>query len=184
MNTDSVDIALSDVKEYASRASEINVDTLQIKLMHLDEAARRAGHTNRELYSLALQRFLCHKQHPKIGFLITSLLSSPAEAKLFEKEQKFLKLHGKEQVKDNNVSENDDDKKPNAIDFQNAGYFMSTPPAPAFAYYPRFALPPPARQVARYRRGFGGGRARPWLGNEGCFKCGDPSHFQINCPRK
>jgi len=51
---------------------------------------------------MVLQRFLCHKNHDKIGFLVTSLLSSPAETKIFEKEQKFLKVHGsdKEKVSD------------------------------------------------------------------------------------
>ena len=75
----------------------MNVDTIQLKLMHFDEVARRTTHDERELYALTLQRFLYHKQHPKIGFLVTSLLSSPAETKLFEKEQKFLKIHGKDE---------------------------------------------------------------------------------------
>ena len=67
MNTDSVDHALREVKEYAARSSDINTDTLQVKLMHLDEVARRASHKQRELYAMVLQRFLCNKQHSKIG---------------------------------------------------------------------------------------------------------------------
>jgi hypothetical protein len=43
---------------------------------------------------MVLQRFLCNKDQPRIGHLVTSLLCSPAEAKVYEKEQKFLKLHG------------------------------------------------------------------------------------------
>lgn len=102
LNIDVVAQALREVKEYAARSSEINVDTMQLKLMHLDEVARRVNDSNRELYSMVLQRFLCHKNHDKIGFLVTSLLSSPAETKIFEKEQKFLKVHGsdKEKVSD------------------------------------------------------------------------------------
>ena len=68
------------------RVSEINVDMVQLKLMHLEEVASWANHDNRELYALTLQCFLCHKQNPKVGFLITSLLSSAEETKLFEKE--------------------------------------------------------------------------------------------------
>ena len=86
--------ALREVKEYAARANEINVDTVQMKLMHLDEMGRRFDHGDKELYSLVLQRFLCNKDQPRIGHLVTSLLCSPAEAKVYEKEQKFLKLHG------------------------------------------------------------------------------------------
>ena len=39
INVDVVAQALRDVKEYAARSSEVNVDTLQLKLMHLDEVA-------------------------------------------------------------------------------------------------------------------------------------------------
>jgi hypothetical protein len=43
---------------------------------------------------MVLQRFLCNKDQPRIGHLVTSLLCSPAEAKVYEKEQTFLRLHG------------------------------------------------------------------------------------------
>lgn len=82
LNKDSVEQALREDKAYAARASEIYVDTLQLKLVHLDEVARRAGHDSSELNALTLQRFLLHKQNPRIGFLTTSLLSSPAEKKV------------------------------------------------------------------------------------------------------
>ena len=39
--------ALREVKEYAARANEINVDTFQMKLMHLDEMGRRFDHVTR-----------------------------------------------------------------------------------------------------------------------------------------
>ena len=78
MNTDSVAHPLRDVKEYAARSSELHVDTLQIKLMHLD-MGRRTNHDDKDLFSSVLQMFLCHKTNPKIGFLVTSLLCTPAE---------------------------------------------------------------------------------------------------------
>jgi hypothetical protein len=39
INVDVVAQALRDVKEYAARSSEVNVDTMQLKLMHLDEGS-------------------------------------------------------------------------------------------------------------------------------------------------
>ena len=96
MSVDNVANVLCEVKEYAARANDINVDTLQMKLMHLDEMERCFDHDDKELYSMVLQRFLCNKDQPRIGHLVTSLLPvcSPAEAKVYEKEQKFLRLHG------------------------------------------------------------------------------------------
>jgi hypothetical protein len=49
---------LRKVKEYAARANEINVDALQMKLMHLDEMGRRFDHGDKELYSIT--KFLRH----------------------------------------------------------------------------------------------------------------------------
>ena len=40
INVDVVAQALRDVKEYVARSSEVNVDTMQLKLMHLDEGER------------------------------------------------------------------------------------------------------------------------------------------------
>ena len=79
-----------------ARSKDLNTDTLQMKLMHLDEIGRRTQHADRELFSIVLQRFLCHKSHAGIGFLVSSLLVSFTEARLLEKEHKFLKLHSKE----------------------------------------------------------------------------------------
>ena len=132
---------MREVKEYAARASEINVDTLQLKLMHLDKVARRASHDNRELYALTLQRFLCHKQNPKIWFLITSLLSSPAETKLFEKEQKFLKLHGKQDTQQACKRENKEEiekEKKSTPDFER--HLSASVGAQPF-FYPMMSLP-------------------------------------------
>jgi hypothetical protein len=59
MSVDNVTNVLHEVKEYA--ANEINVDTFQMKLMHLDEMERCFDHGDKELYSMVLQRFLCNK---------------------------------------------------------------------------------------------------------------------------
>lgn len=98
LNGDSVAQALREVNVYAARVVDLNIDTLQIKLMHLDEVVRRTRHDDRELFSMVLQRFLCHKSRKNIGFIVTSLLSTPAESKIYEKEQFFLELHGNENV--------------------------------------------------------------------------------------
>lgn len=182
INSDSVEQALREVKEYSARSSDINVDTLQIKLMHLDEVARRSTHKDRELYSMVLQRFLCNKQHTKIGFLISSLLSSAAESKLIDKEQKFLKLHGKETKK----TDVDEKEKKQVLDseYQGGPYMMPFPPHPFYGFPPRVGTPFSFRPGGSFRRGQGRGRPRMTYGNEGCFKCGDPSHFQIACPKK
>lgn len=182
LNSDTVDQALREVKEYAARSAEVNVDTLQMKLMHLDEVARRTSHKDRELFSLTLQRFLCHKQHENIGFLITSLLSSPAETKLFEKEHKFLKLHGKDQSGSKNTEGKGKDKKQEVEQPQGVATFphffhpmMQFP----FRYgYPTFPRPPShQRRATSARNG-------PRAGYTGCFKCGDTSHFMATCPKK
>lgn len=94
MSVDNVADALREVKVYAAWANEVNVDTLQMELMLLDEMDRRFDHGDKKLYSLVLKHFLCNKDQPRIGHLVTSLLSSPAEVKVYEKEQQFLKLHG------------------------------------------------------------------------------------------
>ena len=185
LSTDSVSHALREVKEYAARSSEVNVDTLQLKLMHLDEVARRTTHDERELYALTLQRFLCHKQHPKIGFLVTSLLSSPAETKLFEKEQKFLKIHGKDesQVSAKKPTGDEKEKKSFSADSEQPlpNYFMPpflTPMMP----FPRAVFPPVQRPSFAPRRG--AGRNIPRAGYSGCFKCGDLNHFSYMCSKK
>lgn len=191
LSKDSVEQALREVKEYAARASEINVDTLQLKLMHLDEVARRANHDNRELYALTLQRFLCHKQNPKIGFLITSLLSSPAETKLFEKEQKFLKLHGKEDMQQackKDAKEEKEKEKKSTPDYER--HFGGNVGAQPF-FYPmmsspfRLGYPPLYRPPVSPRRGSGRpGQRFTGSGFQGCFKCGDLSHYQAFCDKK
>ncbi|CAC5415732.1 unnamed protein product [Mytilus coruscus] len=112
---------LREVKEYAARSREINADTLQLKRMHLDEVARRVCHQDRELYSMVLHRFLCHKHHERVEFLVTSFLSSPAENKLqvFEKEQKFLKVHGNENLSTKQQKDETETKNPgNKSQFQ------------------------------------------------------------------
>ena len=90
MSVNNVSNALREVKEYAARTNEINVDTLHMKLMHLIEMGKRIDHGDKELYSMVLQRFLYNKDRPRISHLVTSLLCSPTEAKLYEKEKQIL----------------------------------------------------------------------------------------------
>ncbi|CAG2218693.1 unnamed protein product [Mytilus edulis] len=182
INVDVIEQALREVKEYAARSREINVDTLQLKLMHLDEVARRVGHQDRELYSMVLQRFLCHKNHERVGFLVTSLLSSPAETKLFEKEQKFLKIHGNEllitkQQKDEVETKNFG----NENQFQQFATMMQCMQS---VLNPRPSTPFMAQRFAQNpRRMPGNGQRKPPSNYTGCFKCGDINHFKIDCPK-
>lgn len=187
LNKDSVEQALREVKEYAGRSSELNIDTLQLKLMHLDEVARRASHENRELYAITLQRFLCHKQNPNIGFLITSLLSSAAESKIFEKEQKFLKLHGKgAQLSDKKEVKEEEKEKKSSSDLEKQVTSILSPPFFPMMPFPfRWGYPPFPRPQVMPRRGMG--KATPRFSNasfQGCWKCGDPTHFQAACDKK
>ncbi|KAK3086384.1 hypothetical protein FSP39_017669 [Pinctada imbricata] len=177
MNTDSVAHALRDVKEYAARSSELNVDTLQLKLMHLDDIGRRTSHEDKDLFSSVLQRFLCHKSNPKIGFLVTSLLCTPAESKLYEKEQKFLKLHGKvESSSDKSKESTNLVQLPDATTsmMQFLQTMMATP-----QFRPPFSYPRPfsPRKPSFTPR-------RPGPSYSGCHKCGDMSHFKVDCPKK
>ena len=180
MHSDTVGQALRDVKEYAARASEINSDTLQLKLMHLDEVARRCGHEDREKFSMVLQRFLCHKTHPKIGFLVTSLLSTPEETKMFEKEQKFIKLHSKELAPAPTKVEPKQERKSEVDPMSGMMQFMQ------MMTNPMFRLPPLQRFSPQPRRTLNGS-FRPRLGpvqQLGCHICGDPNHFKIDCPKR
>ena len=159
--------------------TDMNIDTLQMKLMHLDEVARRNDHDDRELFASALERFLCHKQHPKIGFLISSILSTPAESKILKKEQKFLKLHGNE----NNVEKKESAVASEVVDGPKPDNFaallqMMQPlimqnQMPRAPFQPFPATPTPRQFRPRTRTPY-----------SGCFICGDLSHVRAFCPRK
>ena len=66
---DNIDHTLRAAKEYAARSQDLNIDTLQMKLIRLDELARRHDHHDKERISFTLQRFLYHKHEDKVGFL-------------------------------------------------------------------------------------------------------------------
>ena len=153
--------------------------------MHLDEVARRSNHQDRDLCSSVLQRFLCNKQHPKIGFLVTSLLSTAAEAKLFDKEQKFLKVYGnnnEENAKLSSEAKTDENNETKPYDqFSAMMHYMQH-----FMQAPRMPQPfPNMRFPSNFRRG-GFNSVRPRLGPNytGCHKCGDFTHLKVDCPRK
>jgi len=182
LNVDSVAQALREVKEYAARAVDLNIDTLQIKLMHLDEVGRRTRHDDRELFSMVLQRFLCHKSRKNIGFLVTLLLSTPAESKDFEKEQFFLKLHGNENVSqaDNTTAKTTPAKPSESENFSNMMQFMQMFNNAAF----RSHSPSRMANFSPRRGGYPVPRARAPYSYSGCYKCGDMSHIRIDCPKK
>ena len=182
INVDVVAQALREVKEYAARSSEINIDTLTLKLMHLDEVARRVNHNDKELYSMVLQRYLCHKHHDRVGFLVTSLLSSPAETKIFEKEQKFLKIHGNDKAKEKEQGAPVETKTPgNENQFQQFANMMQCMQS---VFTPRFSMPlMPPRFPQVNRRTPGNAQRKPPSNYTGCYKCGDTGHFKVDCPK-
>lgn len=177
LNKDTVAFALRDVREYAARSHDINVDTLQLKLMHLDEVSRRSQHEDKDLFSRVLERFLCHKSHPQVGLLVSTLLSSSTDARLFDKEHKFLKLHGEDKKK----AEAEKSKKTSSEDNSGVDWHMMYMQLLQFGQ-PRFPMPfPQMRPFQMPRRP---GPARPRLQNyTGCHVCGDMSHFKVDCPK-
>jgi hypothetical protein len=48
--------------------------------------------------------------------------------------------------------------------------------------HPRFA--PPRFPATQQRGGAGGLPKNPPLNYSGCIKCGDTSHFKVDCPKK
>ena len=65
-----------------------------MKLIHLDEVGRHTHH--RELYSKVLERVIFHKPLKKVGLLVSTLLSTSLDERLYDQEHKFIKLHGGE----------------------------------------------------------------------------------------
>ena len=168
LNVDSVAQALREVREYAAMAVDLNIDTLQIKLIHLDEVGRRTRHDDRELFSVVLQTFLCHKSRKNIGFLVTSLLSTPAESKIYEKEQNLLKLHGNENVSqaDNTMAKTTTAKPSESENFSNMMQFMQMFNNAAF-------MPPSPTIMANFsprRGGYPVPRPRAPYSYSGCYK--------------
>ena len=179
LNKDTVEFALRDVKEYAARSNDVNVDTLQIKLMHLDEVGRRTQQDDRELYSKVLERFIFHKTFKKVGLLVSTLLSTSTDARLYDKEHKFLKLYGGDKAKEDaekpKKSEVDHSSK---IDWQ----MMHMQLLQQYSHHgflclrlPRFDHPPMFRRTPQARPRF--------HAYTGCHYCGELSHFKVDCPK-
>ena len=171
--------ALRDVKEYAGRTHDVNVDTLQLKLMHLDDLGRRTQHDDKDLFSKVLERFMVRKKHPEVGSLVSSLLSSNVDARVFDKEHKFLKLHGGEKKN----SEVGSSRKSGSED--NGGVDWQMMYMQLLQYgQPRLPMPMPmlpCRPPQPQRRP---GQAKRMPQNyTGCHICGDMSHFKVDCPR-
>ena len=177
LNKDTVAFALRDVREYAARSQDVNVDTLQLKLMHLDEVGRRTQHDEKDLFSRVLEWFLFHKTHPQVGLLVSTLLSSSTDARLFDKEHKFLKLHGGEKKK----TEPEKNKKLSWEDNTGVDWHMMYMQLLQFGQ-PRFPMPFPQLRPPQITRR--PGPVRPRLQNYmGCHFCGELSHFKVDCPK-
>ena len=185
LDKDSVAFALRDVKEYAARSNDVNVDTLQMKLMHLDETGRRTQHEDKGLFSKVLERFQFHKKRDDVGDLVANLLSSPSDARLYDKEHKFLKLHRKDQKSEDKKPGDAEKHATPAVDNTKVDWQMLymqlyntvqlgqprfSPPSPL----PFRPFPAPRRQPQ--------GRPRPSV-YTGCHYCGDLSHYRIDCPK-
>ena len=54
MDRDSVQGALREVKEYTGRARDVSLDVLQMKIMRLEEAARKANHPEKKNFGLVM----------------------------------------------------------------------------------------------------------------------------------
>ncbi|CAG2184855.1 unnamed protein product [Mytilus edulis] len=112
----------------------------------------------------------------KLGFWSPLCCLHPAETKIYEKEQKFLKVHGciKEKVSDESPKNVSNQKSEN--DLQQ---FVSVMQVAQSFFQP--ALPtqsPPTVKNVNYRRP-AAPRKIPQIFS-GCFKCGDVSHFRFN----
>lgn len=165
------DRAKREVKEEAGK-SEVNVDNLHEKLIHLESVARKINHESKEKITLVLKRFHIHKrQHPSfVGHLVLKLISSKEEESVLEKEQKMFKHFSMSYQGGASSS-------PSAWGMGSAPYpqFPGSTPfwpqGPAYMhsqqrftppFRPRFRQAPPSRQI--------------------CFKCNKPGHYVKNCP--
>ena len=171
-----LDVALRDVKEYASRKFDLNDDILHSKLIQLDNVARASNHPSQETYSYVLQRFIHNKGLPNVGMLVASLLSTKIEAGILERENKFLKSHPMAVTSTVAPPPQNTAWPTSAAPFtpQGLGY-------PFFGLNPAFAPPLTAAPAVRapYSQ-----RGRRQGGRPRCFRCSSESHFMRDCPKK
>ena len=174
---DNIDHALRAAKEYAARSQDLNIDTLQMKLIRLDELARRHDHHDKERISFILQRFLYHKHENKVGLLVATLLSSKTEAAIFEKEQKFFKVHGSgTQMANDSRAQKRAKQEATATSGPPSGGFY--PPFP----YPSFPHFQPAASGGFSPRPPSSPQRAPRKGRGRCYKCNSDSHYMADCP--
>lgn len=196
---DEVSEAERAVKEEAMKRPELmSLDILHQKLVRLEDAARRANHSQIKKFGMVLQRFSFYKvENPaQVGQLILSLLSTPEETAILEKERKFLKSTSSAQP------------NPQAWGGQNpmttgqgASPFPAQGPSQPWgptsgAWGPMPQGGPPANpdgryahqpqgQQPRFRSGGkrGGFSGKPPQNRDGsCFKCYKFGHFMRDCP--
>ena len=91
-DTTDFDRAKRELKEEAGK-SEVNVDLLHEKLIHLESVARRTNHEMKDKLELILKRFNVHKrQNPTfVGDMVLNQISTKEEESVLNKEQKIYK---------------------------------------------------------------------------------------------
>ena len=188
------------VKEEAMKRPEhVSLDSLHQKLVRLEDAARRAGHSSAKKYSMVLQRFTFYKSENRqqVGQLILSLLSTAEETAILEKERKFFKSTPAPPAQQHPWG-------PAASPFPGQPQYggpMSPPVGPAqhWGPPPQWGSPAPhengyfspAYGAQQQRpRGSGGKRGsgrqpqQPRQGQDDTFfKCKRPGHFMRDCPQ-
>jgi len=164
------------------RPELIQPDVLHQRLVRLDEAARRAAHPHRERYALVLRRFSYYRGLPDMGQLVLSLLSTKEEAAILEKERKFFKKSGREDVQGANAQ-------------QGSYGWRAGPPHGASGYAQ--TAPSPQGSPGRWhhgqlqwsqnpypqwqpRRRQSGPRGR----SDECYRCHRLGHIMRDCPQK
>ena len=162
----------------------MNTDTLYKNIINMDTLAREIDHPDKDKVALVTARFLANKSQERVGVLVATLLSSPHESALLERERNVFKT---------DPSTKRDDRKEGKEEGKKGipppGPSPPTPPQgpyyPGYPGYPPFPYPSPPHLMQPPvfpQQGFQGNRPRAPKGP--CFKCGKQGHFKVNCPQR